>query len=585
MHITETKIHGTLYCYAAECVWNPETKKNDKPCKAIGKLDDKNRFLPNRFLSDVLMRYSNDPRSISEYEQKIIDTIKTKYGEDLQPREFAAQNNGEITKVIETAAVIHHGPQLVFESITSRYKLRSVLKKAFGEDLAQDILSLAWYITSEGSALSNNDSWLDYFENPRGHGFSSQEVTKLLDHTDYDSIMTFYKQWLKHSIGSDKILYDLTSISYYGTGINMADWGYNRDHEDLPQVNYALLCVRKTGMPLFAWPLVGSIADVSTLEDTLSFLEKLGYKPNCLMMDRAFACVENIVYMLKRKYTFLQALKVNAKWVFELIDAGEIVRNRPDSMLSIEKRTYFVSTTPMQWVRIQKSNGKEDSFFRPCKGKGDRYKPQDGENILQEYMCQAHVLFCYDLVGNSWVRFMGNLNREYQRLTDDPEAKVKAEYEPYFLINKPKYARKRTVDFNMHAIEKHRNKYVGHICFLTNDPTIKTAEDALREYSTRDYIEKDFDEMKNGLDMGRIRVHTDERMRARLFIQLLSEIYLREIRLRLRESDTCSKMTTTQIFSHIKAIHKIRFKGKYNDVVPVLSKNQRYILEALEISF
>ena len=225
MHITETKIHDTLYCYAAECVWNPETKKNDKPSKAVGKLDAENRFLPNKFLSEVLMRYNSDPCSISEYEQKIIGSVKAKYGEDLQPREFTTRDNGEISKVIKTASIIHHGPQLVFESITSRYKLRSLLKKAFGEDLAQDILSLAWYITSEGSALSNNDSWLDYFENPRGYGFSSQGVTKLLDHIDYDGIMTFYKQWLKHSSGSDKILYDLTSISYHGTGINMTDWG------------------------------------------------------------------------------------------------------------------------------------------------------------------------------------------------------------------------------------------------------------------------------------------------------------------------------------------------------------------------
>jgi len=585
MHITETTIHDTRYCYAAECIWNPETKKNDKPSKAVGKLDAESRFHPNKFLSDILARCSSASDNVSEYEQKIIDTVKAKYGEDIQPREFTVRDDTETTKVIETASIVHHGPQLVFESITLRFKLRSLLRNAFGEDLAQDILSLAWYITSEGNALSNNDSWLDYFENPRGYGFSSQEVSKLLDHVGYDGIMTFYKQWLKHSTSSDKILYDLTSISYYGIGINRVDWGYNRDHEDLPQVNYALLCVRRTGMPLFAWPLAGSITDVSTLEDTLLFLEKLGYKPNCLMLDRAFSCVKNIVYMLRRKYIFLQALKVNAKWVFELIDAGEVVRNRPDSMLVMEERTYFVSTTAIQWVRVEKKNGKEDSFFRAYKGKGDRYKPQSGEKILEEHSCKAHVLFCYDLIGNSWIRFMENLHYEYQRLVCNPGSTVKGEYKPYFLITMPKYARKRTIDFNMAEIEKHKNKYAGYICFLTNDPTITTAEDALREYSTRDYIEKDFDEMKNGLDMSRIRVHTDERMRARLFIQLLAEIYLREIRLRLRESDDCRKMTKAQIFSHIKAIHKIHFKGKYKDVVPSLSKNQRCILDALEIPF
>jgi len=135
----------------------------------------------------------------------------------------------------------------------------------------------------------------------------------------------------------------------------------------------------------------------------------------------------------------------------------------------------------------------------------------------------------------------------------------------------------------MEAITNHKNKYVGYICFLTNDPTIKTAEDALNEYSTRDYIEKDFDEMKNDLDMNRIRVHTDARMQARLFIQFIAEIFLREIRFRLRNSDACSKMTKAQIFSHIKTISKIRFQRKYKDVMPQLSKKQREILEALEI--
>ena len=90
--------------------------------------------------------------------------------------------------------------------------------------------------------------------------------------------------------------------------------------------------------------------------------------------------------------------------------------------------------------------------------------------------------------------------------------------------------------------------------------------------------------MKNDLDMNRIRVQNDDRMRARLFIQFIAEIYLREIRLKLKKSKECKKMTKKQIFSHIKAMAKICFKNKYNDVVPQLSKNQRSILIALGIN-
>ena len=110
-----------------------------------------------------------------------------------------------------------------------------------------------------------------------------------------------------------------------------------------------------------------------------------------------------------------------------------------------------------------------------------------------------------------------------------------------------------------------------------------SALDALSEYSTRDYIEKDFDEMKNEVDMGRIRVHSDARMWSRLFIQFIAEIYMREIRVCLRNSPSCSKLTRKQIFSHIKTIYKVQFKDKYDVIYPELSKQQREIIDAINI--
>ncbi|MDR0751719.1 MAG: hypothetical protein LBF12_03905, partial [Christensenellaceae bacterium] len=130
-----------------------------------------------------------------------------------------------------------------------------------------------------------------------------------------------------------------------------------------------------------------------------------------------------------------------------------------------------------------------------------------------------------------------------------------------------------------------RNEYAGHVCYITNDKSIATAENALEEYSTRDYIEKDFDEMKNELDVKRIRVHTDGRMKARLFLQFIAEIYMREIRVRLGMDPFCKKLTCTEIFGQIRSIHKIKFKGKRKDVLPPLTKTQRKILEAINVVY
>ncbi len=54
--------------------------------------------------------------------------------------------------------------------------------------------------------------------------------------------------------------------------------------------------------------------------------------------------------------------------------------------------------------------------------------------------------------------------------------------------------------------------------------------------------------MKNDLDMRRIRVHMDGRMKARLFIQFIAEIFTREIRVRLHQSEDCKKMTRKRYF-------------------------------------
>jgi transposase len=584
MYILENKkiSPGKIYCYVSECRWDPIKKKYTTPSHAVGHLEGESMsFVSNSFLSHLL---AEDPSLLNEYERLIITKVTEKYGEKICE---TTQKNTEQTG-IKTARAVHMGPSLVFGGITRRYHLDTMLKMAFDEEIEAQILAMAWYIVSEGSALSNSDSWLACFENPAGAPMASQEITKLLNLMSYDGIMSFFKRWLaEFKKTGDRVLYDLTSISYSGSGqgINLASWGHNRDHEAFPQVNYALLCVRGTGMPLFAWPLDGSISDVSTLQTTLQFLNKLGYKPDCLMMDRGFDKMQNITYMLHNKHSFLQALKMNAGWVKDIVDHSRQTRLLPESRIEAGERVYYASTTQCRWVRLERVQRKgkvvEEIIVIPQAGK---YKnTEEGSRILEQYACTMHVLFCQDLVGNQWDKFMKELGEEHVKLLADENTQPEKKYEKYFVIERKKYARKRTVVYNLEKIQAHHDVYAGHICFLTNDSTIATAEDALREYATRDYIEKDFDEMKNSLDMKRIRVHTDGRMRARLFIQFIAEIYLREIRVWLRDSEECSKMTKKQVMEHIKGIYKIEFKGRYKAIYPTLTKSQRNILHALKI--
>lgn len=577
------------YCYACEKVWDKEKKKYCTPSKCVGHMNSENLLIPNKYLSQLFLLETSDNSTLSEYEKLVIKTVTEKYGDDIRNRASELPQKQFSESDLMTARTVFIGPELVFSTITKRYRIDSILRKSFGEKTMNSILSLAWYVASEGNALSDSDSWLEYYENPHGSSMSSQDISRLLDTIDSDGIMTFYKFWLKEltkdTEKSEKTLYDLTSISYYGRGIDSAEHGYNRDHENLPQVNYALLCLRSTGMPLFAWTMDGSIPDISTLETTLQFLKKLKFTPDCLMMDRGFCSLDNLSGMFRNGYTFLQAVRINAKWVYGIIDASENLRFHPNSKIDVDGRTYYASTSICHWVRIKKSSGKEVVHVHICDETGkDKYKSND-ENVkvIAEYPCRVHVLFCQELVGNQHDRFMDKLKAEHDRLVADDTAEVGQEFEKYIKVSRKKYARRRTVVFDTAMIAQHKNRYAGYICFLTNDKTIKTASDALSEYSTRDYIEKDFDEMKNNLDMRRIRVQSDERMRARLFIQFVAEVYMREIRVCIRNSETCKKLTRKQVFSHIKTIYKVCFIGTYKDIYPELSRFQRNILEALNV--
>ena len=588
MHIIENKNARArkVYCYIGECIWDTKHKKYINPRTPIGHLEgEPSRFIPNKKFASLLQSDMNNQAATEKREREMIDTVNAKYGNSADLLEPEQNLTG-----VQTAKAIFSGPSIVFGGITARYNIDTMLRKAFGEDDAQEILSLAWYLACEGDALVNSDVWLDHFENPADRPISSQDITKLLDRMGQDGIMTFYKHWLEEfKKTGDKVLYDLTSISSYCQGIDMVGWGHNRDNENLPQVNYALLCARKTAMPIFAWPLNGSISDVRTLENTLQFLDKLNYKPECLMMDRGFGSINNITYLLSQKHTFLQALRLDSNWIRAIIDASREARLRPDSMIKTGERTYYGSTSMCQWVITKRNkanniekNSDEKVFIYQCKDlTDDKYAAKAGEEIIAQYPCVIHVLFCQELVGNQWDLFMEKLNDEYERLLSDENAKPTSERKKYFFIESKKGTKNRCVDFNMEQITRHRNNYVGHICFITNDKTIESASDVLKEYSTRDFIEKDFDEMKNDIDMRRIRVHTDDRMKARLLIQFIAEIYLREIRMRLLNSEICKKLTRKQIASQIKGIYKIKFTRKYKDVLPELSKTQRALLESL----
>ena len=589
MYILEN-ING-MYSYIGETHWNKELKKYEYKWKCVGKNSESGDFTPNNYLSRLFIQNSENPLALTDYEKEIIKIVVAKYGKLIKSNLKHGKDRMISESVIKTAKTVFIGPELVLGKITKYYELDTLLEKCFDMNIAKNLLSLVWYIVSEGKALSDSDAWLAIYQTPRGSGMSSQDISRFLDEINYDDILAFYSLWHQkqsnmHKAG-DKMLYDLTSISYYGSNIDSTEYGYNRDHDNLPQVNYGLVCMRSTAIPIFAFSLNGSISDTTTLETTMEMLANLNIRPTCVILDRAFSTIYNITYMLRNKRTFLQSVKINAKWIYNVIDKNEYKRFNPDTMIKTSERTYYVSSNNCLWIRVSRrlknGNSKEELIVHTLNDLTQEYINTD-ENItiLEMYPCKIHILYCLGLVRNKLDDFMSNLKNEKERLLSDKYATVDEELEKYFIITTDENTGILNIDYNIEKIKEYEKSYSGYICFITNDATIDSAATALKEYSTRDAIEKDFDDMKNSLDMKRLRVHTDKRMKARLFIQFLAEIYMREMRIRLAQSVECQKLSHNQIFASIRTMYKIKFKGDCNDVFPELTKTQRAIVNAVD---
>ncbi len=76
------------------------------------------------------------------------------------------------------------------------------------------------------------------------------------------------------------------------------------------------------------------------------------------------------------------------------------------------------------------------------------------------------------------------------------------------------------MQYNEEAIRRHKRNHIGWLVIISN--RTKDACEALYSYRQKDAIEKGFDDLKNDLDMKRLRIHSNATMEGRIFIQFVS---------------------------------------------------------------
>ena len=149
-------------------------------------------------------------------------------------------------------------------------------------------------------------------------------------------------------------------------------------------------------------------------------------------------------------------------------------------------------------------------------------------------------------------------------------------YERFFIVKStPK--RGQSVAYNEAEIQRHRKRYAGFFCILTNAKT--DSGDLLELYRRKEAVENCFDDLKNGLDMKRLRVHSSPAMDARLFIQFIALALISRIRMAAKGHDGLKHKGAREIIEAMESVVRITFEGRRNGIVTETSPLQRKIIE------
>lgn len=495
----EQKISGTIYVYEATSYWDKEKKKSCQTRKIIGKRD--------RITGELIYN---------------------------KPKEVIDENDKPFAKTF--------GNYYFFDEIAKEIGLSQILKTVFPTTY-NEILNLAFYELSERKALYLCEYWCDTTEIKGATNLSSQRISDLLPSITDECKMNFFRKWCSYRLDKEYLAFDITSISSYSKLIEYVSFGYNRDKENLPQINLAMLFGQTSQLPIFYNFYEGGIKDVSTLRNMITFADELGIAKMKYVMDKGFYSETNIKNMLNKNIKFTIAVPFTNNASKKTVDGIRDEINHPNNVLCINDDIVFATTIKRKigrkWVY-------EHVLFN------EKHYIDEKENFYKKINYHENS-------------FLKNKNHDL------------GWYAKFFTITKTK--NRTVIQKNPDAIRDYL-KYKGFLIIMSND--IKNAEEAVYTYRNKDIVEKSFDNLKNELDLKRLRIHSTDAMKGRIFIAFIALIILSHINKVSKLSGLNKKYSTEELICELKKINVIYFSNNRKSLTEI-SKNQRTIFKKFNI--
>lgn len=509
--IIEQRIKGNIYLYQVESYWDKEKKQARQRRVYLGPKDKKTK--------------------VSVRKNKNIQIVSKSYGNIF-----------------------------FLETICQKIGLTQVLKSCFPKQY-EEILALAFYELSENSPFYLFEYWQQEMHLPKIKILDSENCSSLSESIGTNEVarLDFLKQWISSVQPVKAAYYDITSISSYSTNIDYIEWGYNRDKENLPQLNMGVVCNQENGIPLYYNIFPGSIVDVSTLKNNIHFLQAMGLSNILMIMDRGFFSTSNVLKMNEdeNKVYFIQPLPLSLKKVKEIIVQNDgLIDNADNAFIYEEEVLYSLAVE----IELGKQNFDGHLFYN------EKAKLEQKQHFL------SIILQLNQLIKDKSFNKQENADN-YIQLT------IPAKYQNYFKYN----TSTQKIEKDKETINQHF-KYLGCYLMISNNQEKIDNIQMLTYYRNKDKVEKIFDLAKNEIDGNRLRAHNKYTNDGRLFVRFVTLILMSHLSYVMREKDLFKTFSMKELIADLKKIKHIKL-FETTPIISELSKKQKNIFKAFNIDF
>jgi len=447
--------------------------------------------------------------------------------------------------------------------LASESGLADLLDSIFGPVDGGALAGLAAHQLVTAHALYRAGTWLSQREIPaawKGAQVSESAVHGFVARIgeDIGRRERFLEQWAGRHKGGRTVLHDITSVSSYSQSLDLAEWGHNRDDENLPQVNFSLAAT-SAGLPLFYRVIPGSIPDVRTLSASIRIARDYGVENPCLSLDRGFYSQANLRDLLALKCGVL----IGVPWS---VKQANVLFKKHASRLESPRHGFLYRGVPLRHIAdkwsLDDATLTLHMYFDP--GRHADISLRCEKTVLALAAKASHETFRTGREAKAWIVENAGANASCLGVVKGADGTKQ-------IVTKP----------NQIAASTAR---AGYTLVLTHgrEEADETGEAVLGDYRARDVAEKLFDSFKTEDGQYRLRTANDNSVQGRFFLGFITLILRAEMEKRMHAADLHRSMTTAAVIDELgKAKALVTRQG--NRILLEVSKKQRMLIAALKL--